>query len=331
MSSLVIGEALVDVITAADGTVVRHPGGSMLNVAIGLRRLGRTVRLVTDFGQDSDGAMLEEYAASNGLELWLREDAFRTSPTSTASVTVAADGEVSYDFDFTWDIQDTPQSAACKLDLEILDPTTVAFGSFSTRVAPGAEKVLDWIRHVRGDATVFYDPNVRQVLLDDIEESRRMVKESVVLSDIVKASEEDLRVLYGEGVNCEKVAEEWLTLGPAIVVITRGFAGADAYSCDGSVLHQPAPPVDVVDTVGAGASFFAALIDGLTRISLDGAEYREDLRRISPANLRTLVAYAATSAAITISRPGASLPTRGELVDQHELYQTAGMTGVPLS
>lgn len=331
MSSLVIGEALVDIITGADGKATRHPGGSMLNVAIGLRRLGRTVRLVTDFGHDANGHLLAEYAASNGLELWLREDAYRTNPTSTASVTVAEEGDVSYDFDFTWDIQDTPLSAACQLDLEILDPRTVAFGSFSTRVAPGSEKVLNWIRLVRKRATVFYDPNVRLGLIDDINRARSLVQESVALSDVVKASKADLKVLYGPEVDCEAVARTWLSQGPAIVIITRGSEGADAYCADGSNMHQPAPSVSVVDTVGAGASFFAALIDGLTRISLDGAEYREDLRSISPANLRTLVAYAATSAAITVSRPGASLPTRDELVDQHELYQTSGMTGVPLS
>ena len=331
MSCLVIGEALVDIITAPDGTVTHHPGGSMLNVAIGLRRLGRTVRLVTDFGMDADGAMLAEYAASNGLELWLREDVYRTSPTSTASVTVDTAGDVSYDFDFTWDIQDTPQSAACKLDLEILDPRTVAFGSFSTRVAPGAQKVFNWIRHVRKDATIFYDPNVRQDLLDDAEQALRTVKESVSLSDIVKASEDDLKILYGDDVDCVQIAKEWLSYGPAVVIITRGPDGADAYSAQGAIMHQPAPAVDVVDTVGAGASFFAALIDGLTRISLDGAEHREDLNKISPTNLRTLVAYATTSAAITVSRAGASSPTRDELVDQHELYQTSGMTGVPMS
>lgn len=331
MSCLVIGEALVDVITSPDGSVARHPGGSMLNVAIGLRRFGRTVRLVTDFGLDADGSTLEEFAASNGLELWLREDAFRTNPTSTAAVTVGKDGEVTYDFNFTWDIQDTPQSAACKLDLEILNPQTVAFGSFSSRVAPGGQKVHNWIRQLRQDATIFYDPNVRLDLIDNIEETRRVVKESIALSDIVKASESDLKDLYGQDVDCTEVAHQWLTEGPAIVIITRGANGADAYTAANGSLHQPAPEVEVVDTVAAGAAFFTALIDGLTRISLDGASFREDLKNISAANLRTLVAYASTASAITVSRAGASLPTRDEIVDQHELYQTSGMTGLQIS
>ena len=331
MSCLVIGEALVDEIHTTDGAFTRHPGGSMLNVAIGLRKLGRTVRLVTDFGLDADGALLSEYAASNGLELWLRNDSQRTSPTSTARVNLDELGDVDYQFDFTWDIQDTPKSGACKLDLEVLAPQTVAFGSFATHVEPGAGKVRNWVEQLRESATVFYDPNIREGLITDLAQTREVVESSVALSDIVKASLSDLRALYGKDVDPAQIARYWLTLGPALVVITRGKYGADVYPFQGGMLHQPAPRVTPIDTVGSGASFFAALIDGVTRISMDGAQYREALKNMSDASLRTLVAYASTAAAITVSRAGASLPTRAELVDQHELYQTSGLTGMAVS
>ena len=81
----------------------------MLNVAIGLRRLGRTVRLVTDFGLDPDGEILAEYTASNGLELWLRADAERTNPTSVSRTVIGEDGVSSQSLTFTWDIQDIPR------------------------------------------------------------------------------------------------------------------------------------------------------------------------------------------------------------------------------
>ncbi len=327
MSCLVIGEALVDIIRSYDGTMSRHPGGSMLNVAIGLRKLGRTVRLVTDFGLDNDGDLLAEYAASNGLELWLRTDAERTNPTSAAHVDLHPDGSLSYDFDFTWDIQDTPTSAACKLDLEVLAPQTVAFGSFSTHIEPGASKVRRWIEQLRESATIFYDPNIREALINDLPGTCKIIDSSVALSDIVKASVTDLRALYGQFVDPAQVARRWLALGPALVIITRGCDGADVYSARG-VFNQPAPRVAPVDTVGAGAAFFAALIDGITRISMDGAHNREYLRDISDASLHTLIAYASTAAAVTVSRAGASLPTRAELIDHHELYQTSGVTGM---
>lgn len=328
MSCLVIGEALIDEITGRDGVVRRIPGGSMLNVAIGLRRLDRTVRLVTDFGTDADGALLSEYATSNGLELWLRVDAERTNPTSVARAIVNQNGSVSYDLDFTWDIQDTPVSGACKLDLEVLNPRSVAFGSFTCHVQPGAAKVRKWIEQLRTTATVFYDPNVRRSEIRDIEQYRAEVESFVQMSDIVKVSTNDIYTLYGADADVDHIAHEWLTRGPALVVLTQGADGAAMYSACGYVLGVAAPETDVVDTVGAGAAFFSALIDGLSRISLDGAEFRENLRTMSITNLQTLGAYATTAATITVSRSGANPPTREELIDRYEFYQASDIAAL---
>ncbi len=324
MSFLVIGEALVDEITSPTGEVRRIPGGSMLNVAIGLRRLDRTVRLVTDLGRDTDGKMLQEYAASHGLELWLRSDEERTNPTSVAHATVDEEGNVTYDIDFTWDIQDTPLSGACKLDLEVLAPTTVAFGSFACHIQPGATRVRNWIRHLRENATILYDPNPR-LFAPNPQERVKEVEEFVAMSDVVKVSGSDLVTLYGQDVNFDAVVREWLRLGPGLVVLTRGSEGAVMYTASGYVLHVPAPYVTVVDTVGAGAAFFSALADGLARLSLDGAFARPMLKRMSLTNLQTLGGYAATAAMITVGRSGANPPTRDELIDRHENYQASGV------
>lgn len=323
MSCLVIGEALIDEIHGLDGHTRRIPGGSMLNVAIGLRRLGRTVRLVTDFGHDPDGKVLSEYCASNGLELWLRTSKIPDLPTSVAHVTVEAGGDVNYDLDFQWDIQDTPFSGACKLDLEVLAPNVLAFGSFSALIAPGAEKVRNWVEELRPTATICYDPNVRSRLIEDLHTTQKEVEGFVRQSDVVKVSTRDLQALYDADVDADAMARAWLDLGPSLIALTQGAEGAVMYSASGMVLPILAPYVDVVDTVGAGAAFFSALIDGLSRISLSGAEYRHNLRTIGLTNLETLGAYAATAAAITVGRPGANPPTREELIDQHEYYQAS--------
>lgn len=328
MSCLVIGEALVDEIEGRDGIMRRIPGGSMLNVAIGLRRLNRTVRLVTDIGNDDDGEMLAEYAASNGLELWLRPDAERNNPTSIARATVAESGQVSYDVDFTWDIQSTPVSGACKLDLEVLAPHSVAIGSFVCHFEPGASKVRSWVEMLRSTATIFYDPNVRPNVLEDLETIRAQVEDFVRISDIVKVSRKDITALYGADVDVDAKVKEWLASGPALVVLTTGADGATMYSASGYIVGVAAPRVDVVDTVGAGAAFFSALIDGLSRVSLDGAEARENLRTISLTNLQTLGAYAATAATITVSRSGANPPSRDELIDRNEYYQASGINAL---
>lgn len=322
MSVLLIGESLINKITTPDGSTRLVPGGSMLNVAIGLRHLGRTARLVTDFGLDPNGQILAEYAASNGLELWLRADSERTNPTSVSHVSLDASGSASYSFDFTWDIQDKPFSGACKLDLDLLDPESLAFGSAACHLQPGAVKVRNWVEELRESVTVFYDPNVRPAILGDMSQARAVVEGFARYTDVMKSSDEDIALVYGRDARLDDVAGRWLELGALVVVVTCGSEGALMYSTTSETIHVPAKQVDVVDSAGAGDAFFAALIDGLTRISLSGAANRERLSTISPANLETLGAYAATAASISVSRPGVDPPTREELALAYEAYST---------
>ncbi|MDO4888510.1 MAG: PfkB family carbohydrate kinase [Actinomycetaceae bacterium] len=352
MSALVIGEALILQTVAGDGTISRRPGGAMLNTAISLRRLGRTARLVTDFGFDVGGDILAEYTASNGLELWLPLDTQRRNPTSVCHLTPStadpaapsatdlatgaaspatpaadpatpsAPGPATRTFDFTWDIQDIPASGACKLDLEVLAPRSVAFGSAACHVEPGATKVRNWVTHLRDSATILYDPNVIPELVGDLDRARETAEEFVALSDIVKASSEDIALLFGPDADFAQIADRWRSKGPSLVVITCAEEGTLLYPHDGSVVHIPPQQVEVVDTDGAGDAFFAALIDGLCRLSLDGADNRESLKRISRTHLHTLGAYATTAAAITVSREGANPPTREELAALNGKYRT---------
>ena len=252
MSVLLIGESLINKITAPDGSTRLTPGGAMLNVAIGLRHLGRTTRLVTDFGLDANGRILAEYAASNGLELWLRADGERTNPTSVSHVSLDASGSASYSFDFTWDIQDKPFSGACKLDLDLLDPQSLAFGSAACHLQPGAAKVRNWVEELRENVTVFYDPNVRPALLGDIREARAVVESFAGYADVVKSSDEDIALVYGPNASIEEVAGRWLESGVLLAVVTCGSEGALMYSAAGETIHVPARQVDVVNSSGAG-------------------------------------------------------------------------------
>jgi fructokinase len=169
--------------------------------------------------------------------------------------------------------------------------------------------------------TVSYDPNVRPQLLGDPAEARRDIERLVRLSDVAKVSDEDLRWLYPDRRD-EDVAREWLALGPALVVVTRGGAGVYALAprCE---LTRPATPVDLVDTVGAGDSFTSGLLDGLRRADLLGGRRRDALADIDPATLASVVDEAALIAAITCSRPGADPPTRDE-VDRAVAARPAG-------
>jgi fructokinase len=137
------------------------------------------------------------------------------------------------------------------------------------------------------------------------------IERLVALSDVVKASDEDLRWLYPDRPD-EDVAQAWLASGPALVVVTRGGAGVYAVSA-GLELHRRAVPLDLVDTVGAGDSFTSGLLDGLHRADLVGGARRDALAAIDEATLGSVVDAAVLIAAITCSRPGADPPTRDEV------------------
>ncbi|MFE5588647.1 PfkB family carbohydrate kinase, partial [Kitasatospora sp. NPDC056531] len=177
-------------------------------------------------------------------------------------------------------------------------PAAVHLGSIGAVTEPGAASVLALVERWRGRAQISYDPNVRPALMGERAQAVRRVERCVALSDLVKASDEDLAWLY-PGEPAEAVAERWLTLGPTVVAVTLGAEGAFALTSDGGREQAPAVPVTVADTVGAGDSFMAAFLH----------------TRASGADLADCLTQAVTAAALTVSRPGANPPSAAELAD----------------
>ena len=301
---VVVGEALVDLVGERGGrTLAVYPGGSPANVALGLARLGSPVTLKTRLGRDALGAMIRAHLEASGVLVDVGPDEAQVS-TSLAIASVAA-GIASYDFRIDWDVRTLaplPIEARC-----------MHTGSLATVLPPGRAHVVDLMEreHERGHVTVSYDPNVRPALIGPAARARADVERLVTLSDVVKVSDDDLHWLYPDRSD-EDVACDWLGRGPALVVVTRGDAGVYAISARGE-LRRPAMAVDLVDTIGAGDSFTAGLLDGLRRADLLGAARGDALAAIDEATLADVVAEAALVAAITCSRPGADPPTRAEL------------------
>ena len=300
---IVIGEALVDLVGQRGGrTLAAHPGGSPANVALGLGRLGVPVTLKTRLGRDSFGEMIRRHLQASGV----RVDGGRDEGVSTSlAIATLAAGIASYDFRIEWDIGD--------LSSLPVETRCLHTGSLATALAPGKDSVVDLVQreHERGRVTISYDPNVRPALLGEPAQARPDIERLVTLSDVVKVSDEDLRWLYPDQSD-EEIAQDWLALGPALVVVTRGGAGVYAVAANVE-LRRDAVPIDLVDTVGAGDSFTSGLLHGLHRADLIGAARRDALAAIDRATLESVVEEAALIAAITCSRPGADPPTRPEL------------------
>lgn len=299
--TLVIGEALLDILHREDGTATEHIGGSPTNVAIGLSRLGHPVELATHVGTDARGRRITEHLAAQGI--WLTAGSTSAPRTSTATAALNGHGGASYTFDLLWEMPITPAHA-----------THVHTGSIGATLEPGATAVLDAIRDARPRATISYDPNVRPTLLGDAHEVRAKIEQIIGLSDVVKASQEDIDWLYA-GASVSEVLRLWGRLGPELIVITEGAEGAViGLPASAEVTSLDAVHVPIVDTIGAGDSFMAGLLSGLLDADLlGGPAARERLRRVNLPDVRPAVARAIAAAAVTVSRAGANPPTRAEL------------------
>jgi fructokinase len=138
------------------------------------------------------------------------------------------------------------------------------------------------------------------------------VHDLLAVADLVKVSAEDLEWLC-PGATPEAVLEDWLGRGPAIVAVTLGGDGVLGGTSAGVRSRRLGVPVEVIDTVGAGDTFSAALLAGLHRRDLLGAPARDELRAVDEATFDALLDEAALAAAITCSRRGADPPTADEL------------------
>lgn len=302
---LVVGEALVDVVHHPDGTVTEHPGGSPANVALGLARLGRGVDLLTWLGRDARGRLVADHLSASGAALVPGSDGARR--TSVATAHLGPDGGATYEFDLTWRVPERWASPPGP-------PLAVHTGSIAAVLEPGGPDVANILAAHRDSATLTYDPNVRPSLMPPPEATRPVVERLVGLADVVKVSEEDLAWLAPD--DPDGLADSWAAAGPALVVVTRGGAGATALGAGGLRVDVPAVPVPVADTVGAGDAFMSALLDGLWSADLLGPARRAALRSADAGTVRRVLERCALAAAITVSRPGADPPTAAELTER---------------
>ncbi len=298
--ALVIGEALIDIVQRDGRVIGEHVGGSPLNVAIGLGRLGRSVDLLTHIGADDRGKRIAEYVEASGVQLV--PGSVTAEHTPTAMARLDASGAADYVFDIEWALSGTP---------EVAPPLVAHTGSIAAFLDPGCLATAALLDTYRPSATITYDPNVRPALSSDHEQTRTRIERMVERADVVKASDEDLRWIDPK-VEPERLARTWLELGPSIVAVTMGGGGALAMCAAGTV-RVPALPVEVVDTVGAGDAFMTGLIDALWTLGLLGAAKRTALAGISLADLQTVAQVAAKVAAVTVTRAGADLPDRAAL------------------
>ena len=293
MTVLVVGEALIDVVQRAGGDEA-HPGGSPLNVAVGLSRLGVQSALACQFADDDHGRLLQERLDDSRVGHPGPDP--RLGRTSTAVATLGDDGAASYTFDLTWDPGSLPDPSGYD---------AVHVGSLGTLIEPGAARVAELVltADVLG-VPVSFDPNVRPSVVADADVWRAVFARIAPHARMIKLSDEDAEVLFPD-VAPSDLARRLASEG-ALVAITQGAGGAMIAHHDELAVIE-APSVTVVDTIGAGDSFMAAILAWSSAYDWPAAA------ELDITELFDLGHYAATAAAITCSRAGADLPWIEEL------------------
>ena len=282
----VAGEALIDLVPIA-GERVAIVGGGPANTARALVRLGLTPSFIGGISSDDFGKAIEKELQDVDLSHALRSDL----PTALAEVTLDKSGSASYKFKL--DATATFDFHAFWLPKGI--PSILHIGTLATLVEPGASELFKWAKDL--NSVIVFDPNVRSSVLNDRKKYCEIFERWASISKIVKMSQEDLDFLgFSNG-------SQIIGIGPELVVVTKGSEGIDGFTGEG-IVSVPGVRVDVVDTVGAGDTVGAIIVEGVIRYGL------EDLKNRS---LFGVLTRAAKAAAITCSRAGANPPTQEEI------------------
>jgi fructokinase len=298
--ALVIGEALIDIVERDGQVLGEHVGGSPLNVAVGLGRLGRGVDFLTHIGDDERGRRIREHLDASQVQLVPGSTGAARTPTAMARLD--STGAANYTFDLEWQLAGTA---------EVAPPLVAHTGSIAGFLDPGCLATAALLDAYHLAATITYDPNVRPDLIADREQAIARIERLVEKSDVVKASDEDLRWIDPSR-TAEEIATAWQSTGPSIVAVTMGERGAFA-TCAAGTVRAAARQVKVVDTVGAGDSFMTGLIDALWALNLLGGDRRHDLARIDLDTLDGVLRHGTLASALTVARAGADLPDRAAL------------------
>jgi len=308
-SVLVIGEALVDVVHGINGEIKNIPGGSPANTAVALARLGTKTYMKARTSTDQFGTEIRNYLTSQNINL--DYSLVVKNPSSVVNALIQKDGSAKYEAnlrgaaDYGWTYEELDQ---------VIDPDIqiVQLGSLTSYIEPGATNVEKWFSKLRqsNKYLLTFDPNIRHPLDGENEvDVRSRAKKLASLSHVVKASDEDLNWIFSNN-NPQDSAINIIESGASLVVVTLGKKGAFAVNKKLEIVEVKANEIAVIDTIGAGDAFAAALITQLLENSLIN---KNALDNLSSDDLTEILTNCSAVSAITCSRQGANPPHRHEV------------------
>ena len=311
--ALCIGELLIDFVsTTPDVTLaeapgfVKAPGGAPANVAVGLAKLGMDAGFIGKVGADAFGDFLRETLQQNGVDTEYLI-AGETSRTTLAFVATRSDGMK--DITFYRHPGADIQLSSDEIDTNYVRSAELFhYGSVSLSHSPSRGATLHAIQSAKaGGARLSYDPNLRLMLWDNARDAKRWIWEVMPYADVVKISEEEWEFVTGDA-DLAYGIESILELGVELLVVTLGERGC--YYTNGTAAgFVDGFMVDVVDTLGAGDAFVAAMLTQLMQ--------HTDLTSLEKVRLDAIMRYANAAGALATQKVGVipSLPTPSEIED----------------
>jgi len=302
------GDALVDFlpVKSVDGRDAAVPvaGGSCLNIAVGMARLGAPTGFVGGISTDLFGGIVADHALTSEVDL---RYATRSEHQTTLAFVRHVGGEPHYAFydEATASRNWTYRRGSIPFD----EIEAVHVGSTTLANDQGAAQTLAMIADAGGSTTISFDPNCRPNVVGHKARYVDQMAAFAAAADIVRMSDVDFEYLYGISDYGEK-AKSLLAAGASLVVVTRGIRGAQAWHAAAGPVEVEAPKTDVVDTIGAGDSFQAALLFALRAI---GRIKREALAQMSSDELHRALSFASICAALTVGRAGADPPRQSDV------------------
>jgi fructokinase len=294
----VAGEVLIDLIPVGS-EYVAVVGGGPANTAKALAKLGVKTYFIDGVSNDEYGQMAKAKLLSADVILDYAQ--YSNKPTCTAKVTLSKSGSASYEFVIegtaTFDF-----SASWLPDPQKIKPSLLHIGTLATIIEPGASVLFKWAQSVAHVTPIVFDPNIRPVVLSDRDEYVKKVEQWVSISSAVKVSDEDLNWLYPDKA-IDEIVNNWIEVGVQLVVVTLGDKGITAYRKNEQI-SVDSVKVAVADTVGAGDTVGAILVEAIVNTGLD---------RLTGEVLKTMLNRASKAAAITVSRTGANPPSTEEI------------------
>ena len=304
------GEALFDIFTGPSESGDPHGlamrgviGGSPLNVALGLSRMGNRASLFTRLSNDMFGRNIRAFMRD--VEVSDEYCVSTDQQTTLAMILTGPDGHPDYSLY-------TKGTADCSMEMSDIpaelneNDQVIHMGSFATALPESGAVLREFAKREAGKRFIAFDPNVRKIVIPEKAPWFNMIDEMLSIGNFVKASDEDLEFLY-PGRPLESFIDQALEAGADIACVTRGPEGALAQSANGAKVDLPGRKVDVTDTVGAGDTFQAACLHYLGAAGLAKKDAAQNV------DLKNMVRFAIDAAALTCTRRGADLPTLAEI------------------